>query len=366
MQVMMGQGIMPRAHHPIAGKLTDDGIGAAAREHPRHRCTDRRGDARARRLCRPLLRDRRGERGMTTRLAAAAIAACLAATAAAQAPGRWQMVWSDEFDGTAVDRSKWSFADDCWGGGNKERQCYVDRPANAAVADGILTITARAGETTGPAIPSDQAKPGVAVPVQTKPFNSAKLLTKGKAAWTYGRFRIRARLPHGQGTWPAIWMLPDHNRYGPWAASGEIDIMEVVNLGARCPECPGGIEDRLLGTLHFGGPPPANRLKGDEVRDFRRSSTAPSMSTSSSGPQSGWSGPSTASASPSGSERMAFDRFGGPAGAVRPALSPDPQPRRRRRAARRPRPQDGRSEAPYRRASRSIDVRVWQCAAERR
>ena len=203
---------------------------------------------------------------MTTRLVAAAVAACLSSTAAAQAPGRWQMVWADEFEGAAVDRSKWTFAEDCWGGGNKERQCYVDRPANASVADGILTITARAGETTGPAIPSDQAKPGVAVPLQTKPFNSAKLLTKGKASWTYGRFRIRARLPHGQGTWPAIWMLPDHNRYGPWAASGEIDIMEVVNLGARCPECPGGIEDRLLGTLHFGGPPPANRLKGEEVR----------------------------------------------------------------------------------------------------
>ena len=203
---------------------------------------------------------------MTTRLAAAAVAACLASAAAAQAPGRWQMVWSDEFGGTAVDRSKWTFAQDCWGGGNKERQCYVDRPANAAVADGILTITARAGETTAAAIPSDQAKRGAAVPVQTKPFSSAKLLTKGKASWTYGRFRIRARLPHGQGTWPAIWMLPDHNRYGPWAASGEIDIMEVVNLGARCPECPGGIEDRLLGTLHFGGPPPANRLKGEEVR----------------------------------------------------------------------------------------------------
>lgn len=176
------------------------------------------------------------------------------------------MVWSDEFDGTAVDRSKWTFAQDCWGGGNNERQCYVERPANAAVADGILTITARAGETTGPAIPPDQAKPGEPVPLQTKPFSSAKLMTKGKASWTYGRFRIRARLPHGQGTWPAIWMLPEANRYGPWAASGEIDIMEVVNLGARCPECPSGIEDRLLGTLHFGGPPPANRLKGEEVR----------------------------------------------------------------------------------------------------
>lgn len=202
---------------------------------------------------------------MTFRATLAACALCLAATAAAEPAGRWEMVWADEFDGGAVDRSKWSFAEDCWGGGNNERQCYVDDPANAVVANGLLTITARAGAKSGPAIPVDQRKPGAAVPTTTKPFQSAKLLTRGKAAWTYGRFRIRARLPHGQGTWPAIWMLPEQDLYGPWAASGEIDIMEVVNLGARCPECASGTEDRLLGTLHFGGRPPANRLKGDEV-----------------------------------------------------------------------------------------------------
>lgn len=202
---------------------------------------------------------------MTVRATFAAFALCVASPATAEPPGHWQMAWSDEFEGTAVDRSKWSFAEDCWGGGNKERQCYVDSPANASVADGLLTITARAAETTGSAIPADQIKTGAPVPLTTKPFRSAKLLTKGRASWTYGRFQIRARLPHGQGTWPAIWMLPEHNRYGPWAASGEIDIMEVVNLGAPCAECPGGIENRLLGTLHFGGSPPANRFKGEEV-----------------------------------------------------------------------------------------------------
>lgn len=193
------------------------------------------------------------------------LAMTVAASGSASADGR-TLVWADEFEGTSVDRSKWSFADDCWGGGNNERQCYVDSPGTAAVADGVLTITARPCAGKGPALPLDQRKAGAAVPMTTKPFCSAKLMTKGKASWAYGRFEIRARLPHGQGTWPAIWMLPEHNRYGPWAASGEIDIMEVVNLGARCPECPGGIEDRLLGTLHFGGPWPANRHKGDEVR----------------------------------------------------------------------------------------------------
>ena len=197
------------------------------------------------------------------------VALLLALAAGASAPssvdGR-TLVWSDEFDGTTVDRLKWSFAEDCWGGGNNERQCYVDAPGSAAVAEGVLTITARPCVQTGPAVPLDQRRPGATVPMTTKLFCSAKLLTKGRASWTYGRFQVRARLPHGQGTWPAIWMLPEHNRYGPWAASGEIDIMEVVNLGAPCGECPGGVEDRLLGTLHFGGSAPANRHKGEEVR----------------------------------------------------------------------------------------------------
>lgn len=60
-------------------------------------------------------------------------------------------------------------------------------------------------------------------------------------------------------------MLPAENAYGPWAASGEIDIMEAVNLGAPCAECPGSREDRVLGTLHFGGASPRNAHKGDEL-----------------------------------------------------------------------------------------------------
>src|SRR3546814_7674524 len=64
---------------------------------------------------------------------------------------------------------------------------------------------------------------------------------------------VRAKLPQGQGTWPAIWMLPEDARYGPWAASGEIDILEAVNLGVRCEECGDGTENRILGTLHLGG-----------------------------------------------------------------------------------------------------------------
>jgi len=98
-----------------------------------------------------------------------------------------------------------------------------------------------------------------------RPFTSARLTTKGKAAWRFGRIEVRARLPQGQGTWPAIWMLPEKDLYGSWAASGEIDILEAVNLGVACARCPGGRENTILGTLHFGGKWPANKLKGEEV-----------------------------------------------------------------------------------------------------
>src|SRR3546814_7930558 len=62
-----------------------------------------------------------------------------------------------------------------------------------------------------------------------------------------------------------IWMLPETHHYGGWAASGEIDILEAVNLGVRCDDCAGGIEHRILGTMNFGGQWPDNKYKGDET-----------------------------------------------------------------------------------------------------
>lgn len=192
----------------------------------------------------------------------AVIIAALAAVPATAGPAHYRLVWSDEFSGNRVDESKWSFAEDCWGGGNNERQCYTNR--NAAVRNGVLTITARRETTTGPALPKALRKPGDAVSSKTQPYSSAKLTTL-RAHWKFGKFEIRARLPQGQGTWPAIWMLPADDAYGPWAASGEIDILETVNLGAACSECPGGKDDRVLGTLHFGGSPPHNTHLGEEL-----------------------------------------------------------------------------------------------------
>lgn len=194
-----------------------------------------------------------------------ALAAPLPALAAPTGPG-WQLVWSDEFTGPAIDPAKWSFDVDCWGGGNNERQCYTDKPRNARIVQGKLVITARNERVTGPALPASQranpAEPGALV---TRDYSSARLSTRGKAAWRYGRIEVRANLPQGQGTWPAIWMLPEKDTYGTWAASGEIDILEAVNLGVPCAPCAGGKEDTILGTLHFGKPWPGNTHKGTEV-----------------------------------------------------------------------------------------------------
>jgi len=202
---------------------------------------------------------------MTGTAAILMLAAGVAAGAGASPEG-WRLVWSDEFDGPAIDRGKWDFDVDCWGGGNNERQCYTDDPRNVAIKDGRLVITARKERTTGAAFPlSQRGEPGKASATATKDYSSARLVTRGRAAWTYGRIEVRAKLPQGQGTWPAIWMLPERPGYGSWAASGEIDILEAVNLGVRCDDCAGGMENRILGTLHFGGPAPGNMQKGEET-----------------------------------------------------------------------------------------------------
>jgi len=87
----------------------------------------------------------------------------------------------------------------------------------------------------------------------TQQYTSGKVRTRGLADWKYGRFEARIKLPTGQGTWPAFWMLPADDVYGGWPLSGEIDIMETVNLGAACSVCEGSaIENRSSGTLHFG------------------------------------------------------------------------------------------------------------------
>lgn len=179
----------------------------------------------------------------------------------------WQLVWSDEFDGQAIDAEKWSHEIDCWGGGNDERQCYTDWPENSRVEDGCLVITARLDGAAGPAWPEQmRGQEGIdASEVKEQLFTSARIRTKNKAEWTYGRVEVRAKLPEGQGLWPAIWMLPTDEVYGQWALSGEIDIVEAVNLGEPCRSCRGGIENQIHGTIHYGGKWPENKYMGNDA-----------------------------------------------------------------------------------------------------
>lgn len=177
----------------------------------------------------------------------------------------WKLVWSDEFNAARIDRRKWRFDVDCWGGGNDERQCYTKSARNAGIENGKLVITARHERSSGHALPKHLRAASAASGAQaTRQFSSARLSTRGKAAWRYGKIEVRARLPQGQGTWPAIWMLPRADTYGAWAASGEIDVLETVNLGVACQSCSTGREDTILGTLHFGDRWPRNTLRSEE------------------------------------------------------------------------------------------------------
>ena len=170
-------------------------------------------------------------------------------TNAAAADPQWVTVWADDFDGDELDRTKWKPEESCWGGGNNERQCYTDRPVNITVADGALHLKARKERFRGPLYPE-----GMAGEQSTKEqeYTSGKIRTLGLADWRYGRFSARMKLPKGQGTWPAFWMMPADDTYGAWPLSGEIDIMEAVNLGTPCEDCPAQIESRTSAALHFG------------------------------------------------------------------------------------------------------------------
>ncbi|HEV2081212.1 MAG TPA: glycoside hydrolase family 16 protein [Brevundimonas sp.] len=180
---------------------------------------------------------------MTLGLAALAAVGALAGDPGA---GR-ELIWADEFDGDRLDPARWTASEDCWGGGNQERQCYTASPANISVSDGLLRLTARSETATGPRWPAGHPLAATGE-TATRAITSARVHTAGKASFLYGRIEVRARLPAGQGLWPAIWMLPEHDNYGPYPQSGEIDVAEAVNLGLDCPGC----EDRLHAAVHHG------------------------------------------------------------------------------------------------------------------
>jgi len=145
----------------------------------------------------------------------------------------YQLVWYDEFDGPNIDLTKWEHEVNGWGGGNNELQYYTDRPENSFIENGCLVIQALEETYTGPD--------------GTREYTSARLRTLNKGDFLLGKIEARLKLPSGQGMWPAFWMLPTDWVYGGWAASGEIDVMEAVN-----------IPKQIVGSIHYGGVAPDN------------------------------------------------------------------------------------------------------------
>lgn len=141
----------------------------------------------------------------------------------AQTP-KGKLIWAEEFDEEGLPNpTRWSYDEGDHGWGNNELQFYTkENLKNSRVENGILIIEAHADTSFA------------------KGYSSARLVTKGKAAWENGYLEIRAKLPKGTGTWPAIWMLPEENRHGGWPKNGEIDIMEHVGYD------PG----KVHGTVH--------------------------------------------------------------------------------------------------------------------
>lgn len=153
------------------------------------------------------------------------------------------LVWSDEFDDARLDPRTWFFevGDGSQygipGWGNNELQWYL--ADGARTGGGLLILTARRQQQG------------------THDYTSARINTRDRFAFRYGRIEARIRLPGGQGIWPAFWLMPQEDTYGTWAASGEIDIVEARNLGRSGT-------DTVVGTLHYGGMSPNNVFSGDE------------------------------------------------------------------------------------------------------
>lgn len=163
----------------------------------------------------------------------------------------WTQVWQDEFNGTALDTSKWNYEQgyyisndpNSWGWGNAELQHYTNSEQNVFVQDGKLNIRALNDSKSFPQDPNRFAQ-----------YSSGKINSKDNFSFQYGRIDISAKLPTGNGIWPALWMLPEDSVYGAWAASGEIDIMEAK----------GRLPGTTSGALHFGGQWPVNRYIAGE------------------------------------------------------------------------------------------------------
>lgn len=141
--------------------------------------------------------------------------------------GSWSQTWADEFNGGQSDLSNWTYdlgngGPSLPGWGNNELENYTDSTDNVSVSNGSLHITAISDGNGN--------------------YTSGRIRTPDLFSQTYGLFEFRAKLPTGQGLWPAIWMLPKDNAYGGWPTSGEVDVLESVGQSGTL----------VQGTLHSG------------------------------------------------------------------------------------------------------------------
>lgn len=130
-----------------------------------------------------------------------------ARVAVAHSWGEYQLVWSDEFDGAALDENTWSYNTGGNGWGNNEKQYYTTRPENIRVQNGMLEIEARKEQ------------------YENNEYTSARIMSKNKKTFKYGKMAARIKFPGGKGTWPAFWMMGNS---GGWPNCGEIDVIEHV------------------------------------------------------------------------------------------------------------------------------------------
>lgn len=136
--------------------------------------------------------------------------------------GGWDLVWADEFNGSQIDLNNWTHELGDHGWGNNELQNYTSNPANSFVSNGKLIIEAKEDGNGG--------------------YTSARMMTADKQEYMFGRIDIRAKLPEGQGIWPALWMLGSNFWDSGWPSCGELDIMELV----------GHEPGKTHGTAHWG------------------------------------------------------------------------------------------------------------------
>ena len=121
--------------------------------------------------------------------------------------GEYSLVWSDEFNGSKLDESVWNYNTGGGGWGNNELQYYTNRPENIRLVNGCLEIEARKEK------------------YENREYTSARIYSKGKKSFLYGKMEARIKFPGGVGTWPAFWMMGES---GGWPACGEIDIIEHI------------------------------------------------------------------------------------------------------------------------------------------